>query len=298
MATVEHLLTTADVLGEGPIWHTGEQRLYWICVEGGTISRWSPTQADPTTFEQYAVGMKVGCIAFWAGGGLIVGAEKGIGVMPAFGEPMQLLQDNSAYPPAGERLNDGAADRQGRFWVGSMSQAPENKLYRMTQAGDVQVAVMETGLTISNGIGWSPDKRSMYLSDSGVGCIYAYDFAPETGDISNRRVLFEAAAGEGVADGLTVDSEGAIWAAFWDGWKVARIAPDDGRIMQTVPMPVQRPTSVAFGGADLNELYVSSAKKDLSPAELTQQPQAGHLFRVRVGVRGLPEPQVRLSMAR
>jgi sugar lactone lactonase YvrE len=149
------------------------------------------------------------------------------------------------------------------------------------------VTIMESGIGISNGIGWSPDDRVMYYSDSGgAGVVWAYDFDAATGAISNRRVFLPPTEGKGVADGLTVDSEGGVWCAFWDGWRVERFAPD-GRSLLTIPMPVQRPTSCMFGGADLTTLYVTSAGDGFDPA---QQPLAGDVFRIETGVRGLPEP--------
>lgn len=289
MTLVEQILTTPDVLGEGPIWHVDEQTLYWVDIEGGAVSRWTPVTGH---YERMTLGMKVGCIAFRAGGGLMVGAEHGIGLCSGFGDPVHLLSNNIAYQPAGDRFNDGAADRQGRFWAGSMSQQPINNLYRMDHDGSIHI--MESGLRISNGIGFAPDDRTMYLSDSGEGVVYAYDFDAAHGTISNRREFFRATPAEGVVDGLTVDSAGYIWAAFWDGWKVVRFAAD-GTVDQTIQMPVQRPTSVAFGGPNLDELYVTSARVDLSDDELAGQPHAGHLFRILPGVRGLPEPHVQLD---
>src|SRR5262249_13206447 len=146
-------------------------------------------------------------------------------------EKLTLLENNAAYlPPA--RFNDGKLDRQGRFWAGTApGEQPLGHLYRMDKNGDV--TVMESGIRISNGMGWSPDNTVMYYSDSGgTGIVYAYDFDANSGEIANRRVFLPPTGTEAVVDGLTVDSEGCIWCAYWDGWRIARYAPD-GRLLET-----------------------------------------------------------------
>jgi sugar lactone lactonase YvrE len=142
-------------------------------------------------------------------------------------------------------------------------------------------------VTISNGLGWSPDQRTMYYVDSATHGVDMLDFEPETGSVSNRRRLVELPSGWGLPDGMTVDEEGFLWVAFWDGAAVRRFAPD-GRVVSVVTFPVSRVTSCAFGGEDLADLYVTSARDGLSEGELQDQSRAGGLFRLRPGVRGLP----------
>jgi sugar lactone lactonase YvrE len=186
------------------------------------------------------------------------------------------------------RFNDGEVDSRGRFWAGTMSEAdnpqPEGVLYRLDP--DLSVHAMESGLSISNGIGWSPDDKTMYLTDSPRRIIYAYDFDVETGSINNRRV-FVAAAGESYEpDGLTVDSQGYIWSACWNGAKILRYAPD-GKLDRTIEVPALRPTSCVFGGPDLTDLYITSSRDDLAREQLDAYPFSGDLFRLRTGVKGL-----------
>jgi sugar lactone lactonase YvrE len=150
--------------------------------------------------------------------------------------------------------------------------------------------IMETGLTISNGIGWSPDNKTMYFTDSMPRTIYAYDFDPITGAIENRRSFIHTPDEPGVPDGLTVDSEGFIWSARWDGWKITRYDPD-GKLEREIEVSAQRPTSCTFGGPDLDELYVTSASVGMDWMDRVKQPAAGNLFRIRVDVKGLPEPK-------
>jgi sugar lactone lactonase YvrE len=148
---------------------------------------------------------------------------------------------------------------------------------------------METGVHISNGIGWSPDGETMYYTDSPRQVIYAYDFEPGSGAISNRRVFVRTPESEGVPDGLAVDSEGCVWSARWDGWRVTRYDPE-GQVEREIRLPVARPTSCAFGGENLDELFVTSAWIDVDEQARREQPHAGDLFRIRTGVRGQAEP--------
>jgi sugar lactone lactonase YvrE len=149
---------------------------------------------------------------------------------------------------------------------------------------------MDRGFTISNGIGWGPDDRTMYFTDTPSRRIYRYDFDATTGGIANRRVFVEAEPGHGGPDGMTVDAEGFVWSAQFDRWCIHRYAPD-GTLDRAVRMPVQRPTTCMFGGPDLATLYVTSARMDLADAALAAQPQAGGVFALEPGVRGLPEPR-------
>jgi sugar lactone lactonase YvrE len=155
---------------------------------------------------------------------------------------------------------------------------------------DLSLHAMETGIGTSNSIAWSPDDRTFYYSDTAARVIWAYDFDLDAGTIANRRVLTDMDGQPGGPDGSTVDAEGFLWNAQWGGWRLVRYAPD-GRVDRVVPMPVAQPTSCMFGGEDLATLYVTSARTGLSDADLARQPQAGGLFALDVGVRGLPEPR-------
>jgi sugar lactone lactonase YvrE len=279
MVTVEHVLSINNLLGEGPIWHPGEQALYWVDIDGHQFYRLIPTIGELQTFD---TDQQIGCLALHESGGLIIAKRDGIFHWQA--NAMTLLI-SSEKMGAANRFNDGAVDRAGRFWVGTTSSQPENPLYCIDVDGSFRVA--EKGIGISNGIGWSPDNTIMYYSDSGgAGIVYAYDFDLASGSLSNRRTFLPPTGTSAVADGLTVDSEGCIWIAFWNGWRVERRAPD-GSLLAKIDLPVQRPTSCIFGGPDLTDLYVTSAGVD---CDRTEQPQAGDVFRLRTGVTGLPEP--------
>jgi sugar lactone lactonase YvrE len=289
MATSERLLPSIrNQLGEGPLWNIREGRFYWVDIEDNCFYTYDPASEEA---QRYDIGLMPGCLGFLESGGLVIGTQNGLAIWNPQSQKVAMFTDNIAYRPAG-RFNDGATDRQGRFWAGTMTDKPENHLFRLDPDGGVQV--METGVTISNGLGWSPDDRTMYYSDSGHGVIYAYDFDPTTGDISNRRVLVAESPEGDAPDGLTVDSEGFIWCARWGGWKVVRYDPQGG-VEREIRLPVKHVTSCAFGGPELTDLYITSASSPLSAEELQQFPDSGGLFRLRTDVKGLPEPYVTLS---
>jgi sugar lactone lactonase YvrE len=187
------------------------------------------------------------------------------------------------------RFNDGKCDRAGRVWAGTMSMdvAPEmGSLYRLDS--DLRLKRVITGATISNGIAWSPDNRTMYFADSGEFIIYAYDFDLASGELANRRVFFAGEREAGRASGITVDKEGGIWCAMWDGWSVLRLAAEGG-IDRVVTLPVPRPTSCAFAGDNLDTLVITSARIRLSEESLAEAPLSGSLFAYKPGVSGIPE---------
>jgi sugar lactone lactonase YvrE len=190
------------------------------------------------------------------------------------------------------RFNDGKCDRLGRFWSGTMDRRTERaigSLYRMD--GLQRIRQMDaSGVTIANGIAWSPDNRTMYFADTPAGSIYAYDHDLERGEISQRRVFAQFKSGEGGPDGLTVDSEGGVWCALFNRSELHHIAPS-GQPIQVIDLPVQQPTSVMFGGPDLGTLFITTARMHLSPAQLQNQPWAGHVLCFEPGVKGLPEPR-------
>jgi sugar lactone lactonase YvrE len=280
MTDIEHILAAGDRIGEGPLWHPDEQALYWVDIEGQGIHRLDPASGAhvrwPTDLPVTALGIR-------EAGGFVVATRDGFAFWTPPGALTFIADPESDRPAA--RFNDGAVDRAGRFWAGTMSPTPTSSLYRLDPDGTVHT--METGITTANGLGWSPDNRTMYFTDSPAQVIYAYDFDLATSAISNRRP-FVATSGEwGFPDGLAVDAEGYVWSARWDGGKVTRYDPT-GRAVQELHLPVKHITSCAFGGPDLADLYITSAWSPLDDAGRAAQPQAGDLFRARPGVRGLP----------
>jgi len=229
----------------------------------------------------------VGAVAPVVGGGYVLAAQAGFLFLDPSGGVMELAQPEAGH--AEVRMNDGACDPQGRFWAGTMAfdESPgAGVLYRLERDGTCTTVL--TGLTISNGIGWSSDGRRMYLSDSGTRTIEAFDFDPATGDISERRVIVRIGETDMAPDGLTVDARGDIWVALWNGGALRRYAPD-GSLLDTVALPVDRPTSCAFGGPDGGTLFVTTSREGLDEAALARQPDAGRVFRIDgLGVSGPP----------
>jgi sugar lactone lactonase YvrE len=276
----KHFFEVQNELGEGPRWHSRDQTLYWVDIERGEIH--SLTWSDKS-HQIYPVGIPVGCFGFQRDDSLILATANGFGTWsPEAG--LEILLDPRMDREEG-RFNDGAIDPRGRFWAGTMT--PEgfgNCLYRLDKDG--AAACMEWEIGISNGIGWSPDGGTLYFTDSPRKAIYAYDFDVDQGLISNRRLWVHTPEEPGVPDGLTVDQEGCVWSARWDGWKIDRYDPR-GQLIQEVQLPCQRPTSCTFGGEDLDTLVITTARVGLSEAQLAAQPLAGDLFSFRPGVKGL-----------
>lgn len=286
---VEQITPVLCTLGEGPLWHVREQALYWVDIEEKCYHTLDYASGQVDRFD---VGHQIGCLAFRASGGLLMAVDVGLAWWDPAARFLDLFSDPEAdNPDRAPRFNDGAVDPGGRFWAGTIAEESETNpnaiLYRLDV--DHSVHVMETGIGVSNGLGWSPDHRTMYYADSPKRVIYAYDYDKASGDIANRRVLVRLLDDDGFPDGLTVDQDGTIWCAIWDGWRVMRFAPDGG-VIAALPMPVQRPTSCMFGGPDLDELYITSARYGLSETQRRAQPAAGGLFRVRTETPGLPEP--------
>ncbi|MBN1994454.1 MAG: SMP-30/gluconolactonase/LRE family protein [Anaerolineae bacterium] len=282
MNKLEHVLAVRNELGEGPLWHPEEQALYWVDIPRHNFHRLIPATGR---HEVIAVGLPIGVLAFRAAGGLVMATRDGFALWDFNKQVLEFITDPEADRPQA-RFNDGAVDRQGRFWAGTMSEGFTNSLYRLDPDGSVHK--METGIGVSNGLGWSPDDKTMYFTDSPARAIYAYDFDSATGNIKNRRIFVQVPEDEGLPDGLAVDRDGFIWSAHWDGWKITRYSPA-GQVERVIQMPVQRPTSCAFGGPNLDELYITSARPDLAEAELKNQPLAGDIFRLKVEVPGLSE---------
>ncbi|MEX2009632.1 MAG: SMP-30/gluconolactonase/LRE family protein, partial [Dongiaceae bacterium] len=268
--------------------------LYWTDVPAKRIHRWRPATGET---ESWSMPEMVTTLAVRATGGLIVASATGIDFFdPPSGRLERFVAPEADRP--GNRSNDGKCDRQGRFWYGTMmnnfaadgSELPitanTGALYRIDPGGAVRR--MEDGLGIANTFAWSPDDRTMYFGDT-FDAIYAYDFDSRTGAVANRRT-FAKTAEHGVPDGSTIDAEGFLWNARWDGGCLIRWAPD-GSIDRVVELPCRRVTSAIFGGPDLDVLYVTTVRYGIDAAELAEQPLAGGIFAIDAGVRGLPDGQ-------
>ena len=287
MSEYELVVDARNELGEGPIWVPREQALYWLDIMGRRIFRYDPVTAAHEAFE---VDTRVTVLGIRDSGGFVAATENGFAFWdPARPGELDTIVDVVADRPA-IRFNDGRVGPRGGFWAGTMNEddatRPDGELFLLDP--DLGVRRMGSGYTVSNGIGWSLDRSTMYFTDTLRQVILAFDYDSETGAIENGRPFIEVPEGEGYPDGMTVDSEGFIWSAHWGGWKVMRYDPQ-GKPVREVALPVAQVSCPAFGGAGLDELYVTTARKRLSEDDLRTQPLAGGLFRIRPGVKGQEE---------
>lgn len=293
MVTMRLIADTQDELGESPVWDPRDNCLWWLDNLKPALHRCDPATGAHTAFPLPEF---VGSIGLHAKGGFIAGTLRGFAVIePLLGRFETLV---APEPLAlGNRMNDGKVDRRGRFWCAGMNArfvetyAPSASLWRLDPGGSAHR--MESGIIVGNGIAFSPDDRTMYLSDSSAKTVWAYDFDLEAGAISNRRVFLSSAnlpSHNGKIDGAAVDTQGFYWAAVpYDGL-LMRYTPD-GQVDQCWRMPVSCPTMPSFGGAAHDVLYVTSARKFLNGWQRRVQQMEGGLIEIKgLGVRGLPEP--------
>lgn len=281
MSDVSCVFHDRAVLGEGVLWSAREQMVYWIDIEGHRVCRYNPDTGENVSVS---VGQQVGTVAEAAGGGLVVGLKDGVygldfesGKLDKLCDPMEGDAEN--------RLNDGKAGPDGRLYVGGMGPDGKQALYRVDKDGK-SFAVVESGVSISNGLCWSGDRKTFYYIDSPQRVIWAYDFDGDAGTLSNRRVIVDVTGEECVPDGMTIDVEGKLWVAFWDGWGVRRYDPDTGELLREIKLPVARVTTCTFGGKDLDTLYITSASIGYEEEDWKREPLAGGLFAVKPGVNG------------
>ena len=269
-----------DRLGEAPWWSVEDQMLLWVDILGQTVRS---SGLDGDRIQEWVTPSEVGFCVPTGTGMLLTGLRDGLYWLdPADGSVSREVFVESDLK--GNRINDGKTDRQGRVWFGSMNDAETHAtgaLYRFDQRG---VHLVVGNVTTSNGIGWSPDSTVMYHTDSIARSILAYDFDAVSGEISNGRLFAQDPAGY-VPDGLTVDAEGCVWAAKWDGGRVMRYTPA-GDVDLELFLPVSRPTSCCFVGPDLRTLAVTSAMPSATSAD---EELAGSVFLLDTAAQGIPE---------
>jgi sugar lactone lactonase YvrE len=287
MNEIEHVWPAQDEVGETPIWLPDEQALYWIDVEGKRVHRLEPATRRMQTLN---VDFPITALARRASGGWVTASKAGLYFWDHRTNRSQFIVGPEAGNPD-VRFNDGAVDRQGRFLIGTLNQkdlnAPDGSLYRLDPGGSIHK--LDTGLAVANGIGLSPDGKTLYVTDMFHSRILAYDYDVRGGTVSRRRTFASVPAETGFPDGLIVDGEGFIWSAHWGGSRITRYDPD-GRIERQIKVPVANPTCLAFAGRDLDELYITTAWFMLSDQDRKAQPTAGDLFRIKTDVTGLAEP--------
>lgn len=306
---VEVALPSRAELGEGPTWDDRTQSLLWVDVVAGKLHRFRPDLGTDVAAE---VGSPLGSIGLRAAGGLVLALSDGLALASA-GQVREALPEDAQRPAPGGRdagtalgyervpgfavdggtvrFNDGKADPEGRFLAGTMhwtERQPLGVLYQLEPDG--QIGRLLEDVTVSNGLDFSDDRRTLYYIDSARGSVDAFDRDPETGRLSGRRQVATVPRSDGVPDGMTLDGEGCLWVAVWGGGQVRRFSPD-GRLIGVVEVPAKQVTSAAFGGASLDELFITTARIGQSGQALAGQPRAGDLFWVQPGVSGRPWPR-------
>ncbi len=284
MSEIRPVANPHALVGEGPVWDDRRRVLWWIDVKQPRLFRYDPATGANRTWPMPE---RIGCVALRENGGLIGAFKTGFkwidpdtGALTPIADPEPHLPDN--------RFNDGKCDRRGRLLAGTMDDAEvacTGTLYRLDP--DLSMHVQCTDVHLSNGLGWSPDDRLLYYTDSLRRTLWVYDYDLETGEVDNRRVFAEVPADAGVPDGLCIDAEGCIWSCHWGGARITRYAPD-GRIERVLGVPVPQPACCAFGGPDFSDLYVTTAAIGMRAEDLARAPAAGGLLVLDAGVRGLP----------
>jgi sugar lactone lactonase YvrE len=281
---IEVVLEAHASVAEGPVWDEPTATLVWVDIMNNRVHRFDPASGEDRSVD---VGQPVGAAVPRQRGGLVMALRDGFAVLDADWGNLQWVAHVEHDTPT-NRMNDGKCDAAGRFWAGTMAfQVTPGvaALYRMD--ADYQVSRMVSEVTLSNGMDWSLDNRLMYYIDSVSQQVDVFDFDLAAGVASGRRTLIDIPKADGLPDGMTVDSEGGLWVAFHDAGVIRRYTAA-GQLDRMVHLPTKRVTSVAFGGRDYADLYITSASLGMTEEQLRVEPLAGALFRCRPGVRGRP----------
>jgi sugar lactone lactonase YvrE len=274
-------------VGEGPTWDAENKLLYWVDIDEGIIYSHRPNDAQDQVVHRVK---QVSSVVLRSGGGLALTAGHGFYALDLESKVLTPLAEQVETEKEGNRFNDGKVDPAGRYWVGTMDaqRTPIGALYVLEKQRGLKKVL--DAITVSNGLCWSPDSRTMYYIDSATKKVTSLDYSLKTGEVGNRRTIidFVQAGQEGGPDGMTIDEEGMLWVAHWGGARVTRWDPSTRRLLETVPVPADQTSSCCFGGSNLDELYITSAARGLDPAAPGAKPLNGALFVAKVGVRGLP----------
>ncbi len=293
LAELKCVLKAQALLGESPLWCPEKQCLYWVDILDGQLFKFDPRTGKNQ--ELLKLSQEITAVGLCQGDFLILALKKGIARFNLRDRSLTRLADLEQDQPQ-NRLNDGKCDRQGRFWCGTMNQVDPKKATGNLYRFDSRRAVtrMQGEVKLTNGMGWSPDNRLMYFTETMRYTIFVYDFKKETGELSNRRPFIQLAPFPiGGPDGLTVDEEGYLWSAHYGEGRIVRYDPE-GKVDRWVELPVPHVTSCMFGGEELETLYITTAQEHLTPQQLQRYPLSGSLFAIEPGMRGLPEGHYKL----
>jgi sugar lactone lactonase YvrE len=283
---VEVVLAANATLGEGALWDHERGLLLWVDILAKRVNQFDPLKRTNCTLQLETL---VGAVVPTGSGDLMVAVNAGFARVDRTTGQLSKLITPPGHNAATIRFNDGKCDPAGRFWAGTMSlsdQPNQGMLYCLEPGGLLRTEVSE--VSISNGLAWSLDGTCMYYIDTPTRTVAAFDFEPASGAISRRRTAIEVPAQMGNPDGMTIDAEGMLWIALWDGAAVSRWDPATGRLLEQRLLPATRITSCALGGPHLDTLFITSARTGLSASELERQPLAGAIFALKSEVPGIP----------
>jgi sugar lactone lactonase YvrE len=282
----EVVLEHRCVLGEGPVWDPKNQTICWVDILKGEIHEYKPAENSHKTLF---VNQMIGAITICKNGHFVAALKNGFGFIDRNSGAVTMISNPEPHLP-GNRFNDGKSDPSGRFWAGTMSHTDEpekGSLYLLNT--NLSVTKKISKVSISNGMAWSYDHKIFYYIDTPTFSVAAFDFDNTNGAIDNKRTVIRISQIDGSPDGMTIDSEGMLWIAHWDGWQITRWNPATGEKLLNIPLPVARVTSCCFGGDRYQDLYITSARTGLPDDQLKEQPLAGSLFVIRnIGYTGLP----------
>lgn len=282
----ELALDAKATLGEGPVWHERRKKLFWVDILEKKLHEFDAGSGRDRAFD---TGQFIGSLAVQKRGGLILALQHGFAFFNSRTKKIQPICDPDASHQH-NRFNEGKCDPAGRFWAGTMDlDAKRGRGSLFWLDAKLKVRRVLKNLSIPNGMAWSRDARTMYFIDSARQMIGAFDYDQASGTIQNRRVAVRIPKRAGVPDGMTMDNEGLLWVAMWGGCKVTRWNPQNGKLLQTISLPVSLVTSCAFGGTNMDILFITSARTSLSKAALLREPLAGGIFYINPGVSGMAD---------
>ncbi|WP_234567879.1 SMP-30/gluconolactonase/LRE family protein [Rhodohalobacter sp. 614A] len=280
----EPVLAQNAVLGECPVWDDRQSLLFWVDILSGNLFQYDPRQHKCRVID---IGEHIGSFALREKNGAILALKSGFAFYDFYSNRIERMINPESHL-SNNRFNDGKCDPYGRFWSGTLSYNVEKgagSLYTLSTADHIETKLKN--LTIPNGMAWHLGRKKFYFIDSTDRKICQFDYDPASGSIRNRSVLFEFPTDESLPDGMTLDADGHLWVALYNGFKVVRINPVSAQIEFQVELPVPQVTSCTFGGSNMNELYITTAREHMTKKEIAEVPLSGSLFRAVVPFRGL-----------
>jgi sugar lactone lactonase YvrE len=280
------LFDSKSQLGEGAIWDNFNSKLYWVDIESKFFHVYDPVTGEN---QSYYTAKRIGTVVPVDAGNVLLALEDGIASLNLLTGEINYQLQTSIHLQHNRRFNDGKCDPAGRFWVGTLSMEGTREVSSLyCIKGDFNIEEKISGISISNGIAWNADGTRMYYIDTPTKRVVGYNFDLASGSISNPKTIIEIPDNMGYPDGMTIDSEGMLWVALWDGYCVARYDPSTGQLLHKISVPAPKVTSCAFGGEKLNTLFITTARVEMTEEDLRAFPLSGAVFTVDLDIKGVP----------